>query len=76
MNGIIPGRENGVCEGRFNGICGKSTDVKVSFGAAVGFGFVQVGSVTVDLEAHVNVVKTYGVIGVSGTVIEKLGDAL
>ena len=76
MNGTICGRVNELWEGRFTGICSKRIKVKVSFGAAVEIGFVQVGSVTVDLEAHVNVVKTYGVIGVSGTVIEKLGDAL
>ena len=76
MNSTIRGSENGFWEGHFTGICSKRIKVKVSFGAAVEIGFVQVGSVTVDLESHVAAVETYGGIGVCGTVIYKLGGGL
>ena len=76
MNGTIRGSENGFWEGHFTGICSKRIEVKVSFGAAVEIGFVQVGSVTVDLEAYVTVVKKYGIIRVRGTLIDNMGDGL
>ena len=76
MNGTICGRENELWEGRFTGICSKRIEVKLSSGAAVEIGFVQVGSVTVDLEAYVTVVKKYGIIRVRGTLIDNMGDGL
>ena len=76
INFTIHGRYNGVGEGRFNEICGGVTEVKLSSGAAAVFGFGQVGSATVDIEARFASVEKYDVIWVCGTLIYKMGGGL